>query len=190
MERFDLGPATREMARLVAGTRDDQLDAPTPCPDYTVADLADHIGGLTLAFTSSARKDGAGGQASGDGSRLAAGWRVRVAADLDALARAWADPAAWEGSTTAGPVEMAAAEAAMVALDELVVHGWDLAVATGQDYHPRDADVAACTAWVASFDPPAEADAGLFGPPVVVPEDAPALDRLRGLTGRDPAWTA
>ena len=29
---------------------------------------------------------------------------------------------------------------------------------------------------------------GLFGPPVSVPDDAPLLDRLLGLTGRDPAW--
>ena len=29
---------------------------------------------------------------------------------------------------------------------------------------------------------------GLFGPPVTVPETAPLLDRLIGLTGRDPAW--
>jgi hypothetical protein len=51
--------------------------------------------------------------------------------------------------------------------------------------------VAACLAFVGSFEPPpggAADDGGLFGPPVAVPDDAPAIDRLIGATGRDPHW--
>ena len=75
----------------------------------------------------------------------------------------------------------------LVVLDELVVHAWDLAVATGQPYAPDPLDVAACQSFVDQFDPP-EADGGLFGPPVPVAPDASPLDRLLGRTGRDPAW--
>ena len=52
---------------------------------------------------------------------------------LDQLAEAWADPAAWEGLTEAGGLTMPAEVAGTVALDEVVLHGWDLARATGQD---------------------------------------------------------
>jgi uncharacterized protein (TIGR03086 family) len=90
----------------------------------------------------------------------------------------------------AGPIEMPAGVAVLVALDELVVHAWDLARATGQDYVPDPAAVAACAAWVEEFEVPAEVtDGGPFGPPVPVPADAPAIDRLIGNTGRNPAWT-
>ena len=190
MERFDLGPATKEMARLVAGIGDDQLAAPTPCPEYCVADLAEHVGGLTLAFTAAARKTATGEQPSVDGSQLEPGWRDRVAADLADLAAAWDDASAWEGMTMAGPVEVPGPVAALIALDELVVHAWDLAVATGQDYDPAESDVERCHGFAASFEPPAENDGGLFGPPVAVPDDASPLDRLVGLTGRDPSWSA
>ena len=55
---IDLTPAARQMAALIEGVRDDQLTDPTPCPDYTVGDLVEHVGGLALAFTNAARKGG------------------------------------------------------------------------------------------------------------------------------------
>jgi uncharacterized protein (TIGR03086 family) len=83
-------------------------------------------------------------------------------------------------------VELPGEVAALVALDEVVVHGWDLAVATGQPYAVDDASVEGALRFASSFGddrPP-----GLFGPAVPVPDDAPALDRLLGATGRDPGW--
>ena len=53
----DLHPAARRLASLVEQVDDDQLGTATPCPDYTVGDLLDHIGGLAVAFTEAARKD-------------------------------------------------------------------------------------------------------------------------------------
>ena len=47
---LDLEPATREVCRLLAGVRDAQLGDPTPCEDYCVAALLDHIAGLAVAF--------------------------------------------------------------------------------------------------------------------------------------------
>jgi len=189
----DFRPTTTALAALVRGVRDDQLSGRTPCPDYSVADLLDHIGGLSVAFASAARKDDPEGHApSADGSRLEDGWRDRIAAALEDLGEAWQDPAAYDGLTMAGPIEMPADQAALVGLDEVTVHAWDLAVATGQPYPADPAAVSACQAFVDSFEPPpggAADDGGLFGPPVAVPGDAAALDRLLGATGRDPAWT-
>jgi uncharacterized protein (TIGR03083 family) len=50
-QRPDLGPAAARLVDLLAGIKDDQLGAPTPCPDYTLGDLLDHVGSLALAFT-------------------------------------------------------------------------------------------------------------------------------------------
>jgi uncharacterized protein (TIGR03086 family) len=190
-ELVDFGPATATMAQVLAGIDDRHLTGGTPCPAYTVADVVDHVAGLTVAFTAAARKDPVAGHGpSGDGAQLQPGWRERITADLDVLAEAWRDRASHEGFTMAGPIEMPARVAALVALDELVVHAWDLARATGQPYTADPAAVAACASWVEGFQVPAEvSDGGPFGPAVPVPVDAPAIDRLVGLTGRNPAWT-
>jgi len=196
MSALELGPATRATAVVVAGVGDDQLGGPTPCPDWTVGDLLDHIGGLSYAFTVAARKEVLEPHGpSADGSRLESGWRDRITAALDELAASWREPGAFEGRTMAGPVEMAADEAALVALNEVVVHGWDLARATGQTYDPDPVAAELCVSFVAAFDAPAGGpaddsdDGGLFGAPVRVAADAPALDRLVGATGRRPDWT-
>jgi uncharacterized protein (TIGR03086 family) len=194
MTQLDLAPAARRMATLVGGVSDGQLGGVTPCPAYTLGDLLDHVGGLAIAFTAAARKaDLPGGSQgpSGDASRLEQGWRDRVTRDLDALAAAWADPRAWTGTAVAGGVEMPAAVAALVALDELVVHGWDVARASGQHYDVDPASLEAVHGFVAQFSGPGqeESRAGLFGPVVPVPDDAPLLDRVLGMAGRDPNWS-
>ena len=184
--QLDLGPQAAEVARVVAGIRDDQLGDPTPCAGTSVAGLLAHVVGLTTAFRMAAEKTPVPGQASASPGDLPADWRTRLTAQLDALVAAWRRRSAWEGMAEAGGVTMPAPVAAIVALDEVLVHGWDLAVATGQDYAADPASVAACREFAeqAAVDP----QPGLFGPPVPVPDDAPPLDRLLGLTGRDPAW--
>jgi uncharacterized protein (TIGR03086 family) len=192
---IDLTPATEQMAVLIGGVSDLQLADPTPCPDYSVGDLLDHIGGLSLAFTAAARKDtdGPTGQPpSGDASRLGDDWRHDFPQRLAALAQAWRDPSAFEGMTKAGGIDLPGQIAGLVALDELVVHGWDLARATGQAYHCDQPTLANVQDFVSQFSAPGQEDqrSGLFGPVVHVPDDAPLLDRVIGLTGRDPKWSA
>lgn len=195
---LDLDPPARRMAALLRGVTDDQLEAPTPCPDYTVGDLIDHIRGLTFAFTAAANKSAGtdtGGEdtaASGPGEVSAANlppdWRGSLPRQLDELVAAWKNPAAWEGSAQAGGVAMPADIMGAVALNELVIHGWDLARATGQ---PFDCDERSTEASSALMSPLAAGDSGdgMFGPVVEVPDDAPLLHRAIGLSGRDPAWT-
>ena len=78
----------------------------------------------------------------------------------------------------------------MVALNEVLVHGWDLAVAVGAPYATDDAAVQTCLQHALRFAAAMpEARASIYGPVVPVPDDASAFDRLLGLTGRDPAWT-
>jgi uncharacterized protein (TIGR03086 family) len=189
--QLDLTPATEALARVVAGIGDDQLGAPTPCRGMVVADVLDHVDGLCLAFAAAAAKDlDAGRQApAADGSRLGTDWRARIPSSLDHLAAAWRDDTAWTGMTRAGGIDMPGEIAGTVAIDEVVVHGWDVAVATGHDYSCDEGLLQAAYGFaqaVVTRDP--EGTPGLFGPPVTVPDDAPLLHRLLGLTGRDPAW--
>jgi uncharacterized protein (TIGR03086 family) len=71
----------------------------------------------------------------------------------------------------------------------VLIHGWDLAVATGQEYRPDPATTQACFDFGVAFarDAP-EARDQIYGPVVPVPEDAPLFDRLLGQAGRDPGW--
>ncbi|RJK94828.1 TIGR03086 family metal-binding protein [Vallicoccus soli] len=192
----DLGPAAREVARLLPGVRAEHLAGPTPCDRYPVAALLDHLLGLSLAFTACARGEPLpdGGEAAPGGStaeRLDPRWRDRLPAALDELARAWSAPGALEGEATAGGVTLPADVMLLVALDELVLHGWDLARATGQPFRCDPASTATVLAFLTASRPDDEpAPEGLFGPVVPVPRGAPALHRALGLAGRDPWWTA
>lgn len=93
-----------------------------------------------------------------------------------------------------GGVDLPGEVAGLVAVDELVVHGWDIARAREQRLDPDPGALEAVHGFLAQAaaanpGPGADQD-GPFGPPVAVPDDAPLLDRVVGLAGRDPAWPA
>lgn len=190
----DFWPAAERLAGLVARVSDDELGSPTPCPAYTLGDLIDHVGGLALAFSAAARK--AGGPyveqtPSGQAGRLGADWRERITADLQDLARAWGEPGAWSGMTRIARMDAPAEMVGLTAADELVVHGWDVARATGQPYAVEPPMLDAAQRFLSQFASP-DAPAGpevTFGPSRQVPGDAPMLDRIVALAGRDVAWS-
>ncbi|MFJ3582718.1 TIGR03086 family metal-binding protein [Streptomyces sp. NPDC090127] len=186
----DLGAATARMARVAAGIGDERLGDPTPCPEYTVGDLLAHVAELSVAFRDAARKDFGPTTGTPPGAErpvLGDEWRTELPKALDALAAAWREPGAWEGDTQAGGVEMPAAVMGRVALNELVIHGWDLARATHQSYEVDAADLASSEELLTPEED-APGDEGFFGPIVTVPADGPALDRVIGLSGRRPDW--
>ncbi|MGP3967914.1 TIGR03086 family metal-binding protein [Streptomyces sp. 6N223] len=189
----DLEPVARELAGLLDGVPEEAFGAATPCPGYAVRDLLGHLLGLTAVFTAAARKDLGPQTATDPGSLppppLTGDWRERLRRQLDELVAAWRDPAAWEGETQAGGVALPGAVAGLVALNEVLLHGWDLARATGQPYGCDDASARASMELL-SQETSDEARAGTgFGRVVPVPEDAPLLDRAVGLSGRRPDWT-
>jgi len=187
---IDLTPATARLADLASNVRDDQLGDPTPCPDYTVGDLLEHIATLALAFTEAAEKSGdpnAEVPPPGDAARLPADWRRQIPDRLGTLAEAWQDPDAWTGMTALAGGETPGEVAGVVAVEEVVVHGWDLARATGQPFTADDEHLEAVVGFFASF--PDEARGEGFGLPAAVPDDAPLLDRAVGRSGRDPGWS-
>ncbi|MFE9636457.1 TIGR03086 family metal-binding protein [Streptomyces sp. NPDC006463] len=189
---LDLGPQARIVARLVAGVPDARLDGRTPCPEYEVGDLLGHLAGLAAAFRDAARKDLGPKTDTAPGSAapsLPARWREELPQLLGELADAWKDPAAWTGMTRAGGVDLPGDIAGAVAVDELVVHGWDLARATGQEYVPDEAALRVSHAFLLAAAEDESRGGGIFGPVVPVADDAPLLDRAIGLSGRDPGWT-
>ncbi|MFF0705858.1 TIGR03086 family metal-binding protein [Streptomyces tendae] len=189
---LDLGPQTRILARLADGVRDDRLADPTPCPDLAVRNLLGHLTGLAVAFRDAARKDlGPATDTSPEVSvpDVGPGWREELAKVLGELADAWREPDAWTGMTRAGGIDLPGAVAGAVVADELVIHGWDLARATGQEYAPDPAALQAAYGLLAAAAEESDRDAGMFGTVVPVPADAPLLERAVGLSGRDPGWT-
>lgn len=194
---LDLEPAARQLKTLLSGVSDEQLTARTPCETYTVADLLHHLMGLTIGFRMAATKstgpsedDGSGPATPGDASaaNLDPDWRRQLPSQLDELVAAWRDPAAWTGTTEAGGVTMPADVIGVFAVDELVIHGWDLARATEQPFESEPRTTAAIFALLSSA-ADGEGQEGPFGPVVDVAADAPLLHRVLGLTGRDPSWT-
>lgn len=187
---LDLEPAARQIGSLIGSVDDRQLSGPTPCPDYSVRELIAHVLGLSVAFRDAARKDfGPTTDTSPDSALpvLPDDWRETLPPLLDELVAAWRAPSASEGMTRAGGVDLPGPVAAMVVSNELVVHGWDLARSTGQEFRAAEANLRSSEVLLAPADD-GSGPGGLFGPPVPVPQDAPLLDRVIALSGRRPDW--
>ncbi|MFJ2950195.1 TIGR03086 family metal-binding protein [Streptomyces sp. NPDC087226] len=189
---LDLGPQTRIVARLAEGVTDAQLADGTPCPRYAVRNMLGHLLGLAVAFRDAGRKSlGATTDTSPEAALpdIGPGWRERLPTVLDELAEVWRDPEAWTGMTRAGGLDLPGGVAGAVTADELVIHGWDLARATGQPYEPDPAALQAAHDFLLAAAAESDGGGGIFGPVVPVPPTAPLLDRTIGLSGRDPDWT-
>jgi hypothetical protein len=95
------------------------------------------------------------------------------------------DPAVWAGESDQGGLKLPNETWGRIALTEVVVHGWDLAKATGLPYELPAETVRACYEHVAGFlaQPPVPE---LWAAPIEVPAEAPLMDRLVGITGRQP----
>ena len=177
----DLSAAAESMVRTLSGVSDGQLSDPTPCSEWTVADLLLHIQQFTVVFTANARKRDADPP-----SQLSGDWGREMTEQIAELVAAWQQPDAWEGMTEAGGIEMPAADNALVAAEELTVHAWDLAKATGLAYEPSDAQVDVVERFLATFADPDRPDEGPFGPIHPAPSDASRWERALARTGRDP----
>ena len=192
----DLRPAAREMTRLVNAVRDDQLGDPTPCIRYTLGDLLQHVRGLAESFTVAGRKEqptgGSKPPPQGDASLLPADWRGEITDWLGRLVDTWSDPAAWEGTAWIAGFEAPASAVGLAATNELVVHAWDVARASGQQVRLDDAALEPSREFVALMSGPdsQEVRGQAFGPALPVPAEASALEQVVAGNGRDPGWSA
>jgi uncharacterized protein (TIGR03086 family) len=173
---------------VVRGIGPEMMDRPTPCPEFDVRTLLGHLSGwMTEPARGAALKRPPAG-APDESFEPEPGWAERLTERTRATADAWSEPAAWEGTATlSGEMRMPAEAIGGLVFAEFLLHGWDLAMATGQEYAPDDDLAEALFGQVSSM-----ADMGrrygAFGPEVPVPASASPTDRALGLSGRDPAW--
>ncbi|MBT8200452.1 MAG: TIGR03086 family protein [Acidimicrobiia bacterium] len=170
---------------VVKGIGPSQLDLPTPCKDWDVRALGNHLTGF-LAFSAGAarRSEPEGGRDAPDfaGSD---NWSEMFSEMASDLAAAWKADGALEGQTQFGEDMMDATAAASVTIEELVIHAWDLASATGQQYQADD-DLTHVALQVVTGGQATENDR--YGPPQPIDEDAPIFHKTLAMSGRAPDW--
>jgi uncharacterized protein (TIGR03086 family) len=171
----------------VLAVQDDQWAAPTPCDEWTVTDLVAHLvdeqlwvppllGGHELA---EATKIVESTRRTTDGSPKDA-WQEAARASLHAVM----EPGAIDRSVELSRGSTPASEYINEMVFDLTVHAWDLGVAIGSGDPLPDDVVRYALDGVKSMGD--LSGSGLFRPPVSVPDDASELDRLVGITGREP----
>ncbi|TDC82040.1 TIGR03086 family protein [Micromonospora sp. KC606] len=175
-------PRTVDVVRAIT---DDQLDLPTPCPDYRVRDLTNHLYDVVVNFQALAARQAVDWSAKTD--HLTPGWRDGFGTEAGRLVEAWADPTAEEGVSPG--MGLPQATVGLMGLIDLVVHGWDLARAVGRPYEPAPEAVAVGHRFMDEMGPMGR-QMGAFGPEVVTAPGCTELDRLLGRVGRDPGWGA
>jgi uncharacterized protein (TIGR03086 family) len=171
--------ATGRAVAVVEAVGVDQLSRPTPCSEWTVRQLIDHLLGgaeyLRVAATGAEPVPFEGAPVTDYRSRVD---RVLAALELPgALERVCVSPLGFD---------WAVADAVAGTFMDVLIHTWDLARATGQ-YERLDARlVDACTAMFLPEMPRLGREAGIVGPEVLLPAGASAQDRLLAAMGRTP----
>jgi uncharacterized protein (TIGR03086 family) len=184
----ELTDAADAAARVAANVRPAQFGHATPDTEWEVRTLLNHLI-LWTAYSFERRAHGESVSQQLMDSDFAAepDFAAAYRAQLDRALGAWADPAIWQRDLNVMGSATPAADVAAMMLAELVLHGWDLAAATGQSYTVSDRAAAAALAAV-------EANAEMFrqykgfAEPVGLADGAPVLDRALALSGRDPSW--
>jgi uncharacterized protein (TIGR03086 family) len=163
---------------LVVPLDDDQLDAPTPCASFNVRQVLEHMVGGATAFAAAFRGEAA------RPSELGSDVRAMFSPAMAELVEAIRSPGALERTIKAPFGEVSGETfARFVALDGLV-HGWDIATATGQPYGPPPEVIEAIEAFAAQAISDDLRDGDTFALAVVPPPDASPLTRLIAFTGR------
>lgn len=180
-----------DLAQVADDVRDEQRSLPTPCADFDVTALTGHIVGWLESFAAGFA-DPEGKCPSSDVSEVKvapgeAGSRIRAAAQVLETAvngGAAERPLVIDGDGMPGDMALS------MILSEYLVHGWDLAVSTGQQWTPDEKACHESREFLGGMVTPESRGEGWFGPEVDVADDASPLEKLVAFTGRDPHWSA
>lgn len=181
--------ALRSFGRIVAAVRPRAWEAPTPCAEWCVHDVVDHVVAENLwvpELLAGHTIEEVGDRFDGDvlGVDPVESYRRSASPAAEAASR----PGALDRIVDLSFGPTVAAVYIAQRLFDLVIHGWDVARGAGV-VGPIDPGLASVLyplvdAWADGWQ-----GSGIFAPPVPVSDDAPLVDRLLALTGRDPSWT-
>jgi len=182
--------ATEEFGRRVQAVRPEQWGAATPCTDWDVRTLVNHLvyeqlwvppllDGATVAEI--------GDRFDGDqlGDDPVAAWQAAAAGARRALTA----PGAIDRTVHLSYGDIPASRYCIELVSDLTVHAWDLARGIGADDRLDPEAVAMTYEWAGEHADEL-AKSGLFDPPVLVPDSADTQTALIALAGRDPSWRA
>ncbi|MEO3752721.1 TIGR03086 family metal-binding protein [Streptomyces sp. B6B3] len=181
--------AAAEAARIARGVRPEHLDGPTPCTDFDTRTLVNHW----VLYTSHglehrARREPLPEELVARDFTADPDWADGYAAQLDRAVAAWSEPAAWEGEVDLGGMAMPASTIAQMVIKEMVVHGWDVARATGQRIDVSE-ELARMVLAVVEEHAEIYRQYQGFADPLPVAATATPLTRALATSGRAPHWT-
>jgi uncharacterized protein (TIGR03086 family) len=176
--------------QLVDGVQPDQWTASTPCEDWNVRQLLQHLNNGSVVFAKAITGERPAGPVNAEeraadtlGEDPAEGFRAGGILIHDAFMT----PGFLE-TRHETPVmgEQDGATIVHMRMNEMLIHGWDLARATGQPAAlPEDLAEGALKMWQGVLGDRSR-EGMPFSDPVTVPDDSPAIDRLAAYLGRQP----
>lgn len=173
--------------RVIGGVQAEQWALPTPCVGWNVDDLTTHVVSGNRMFAAILRGEQTPSFSGGDRAEVGHLVGDRVAAYDEAaseLLAAFGAEGALERVVTVGFGTIPGSVALHLRVTELLVHGWDLAHATGQDIDVPDSLAQQELAFSERAVRQLPADRSPFGPPQPVRTGASPLEHLVGLLGR------
>jgi uncharacterized protein (TIGR03086 family) len=177
--------ALQATTAIVANVRAEQFGDPTPCSEFDVLALLNHMVAGNLRFVAfAAGETGEATPATGQFVNGEALTPYRHSAE--AVRRAWQDPALLETVVHLPIGDVPGAVALGIHTVEAIVHGWDLAAATGQPTEIEPELYAAAWLHCKDIDDDLRGPGRPFGPAVTPPPDASDTDRLVAWLGREP----
>jgi uncharacterized protein (TIGR03086 family) len=182
-----LRPAAAEFLRIADAL--DDLTLPTPCAGYDIRGLLNHLlyWGPWLIAAGRREDPPAPAVPEAEATLVGGDWRAALEKQTSTLVDVFGTASAWAGTTALGTAAMPASVVGDMVLGEFVLHGWDLARASGQEL--RCAPEAATAVYESAVAMGEQARSmGVYGPAVEVDPDASPLERALGASGRDPGW--
>lgn len=179
--------AAATLKQVVAGISPSQLSAPTPCAEYDVRALINHLLLWGPSFEAAARGEHVTPPAEAV-DRTGGDWAKALLSQLNRISRAWEAPASWTGEThMGGPTTYPSELVGHLITIEYTVRAWDLSRATDTEATWDTETLSQTLAEVTTTAAKGRA-MGAYSEEVPVAEDALLLDKIVAKTGRDPRW--
>ncbi|RJO70167.1 TIGR03086 family protein [Nocardia panacis] len=179
-----------EAARVARGVGADQLSMPTPCTEFDLRALVNHwVLHSSYGLECRALRRSIPEELRDRDFTTDPEWAEAYAAQLDRAVHAWTDPGVWEGEIDLSGTSTPAPVVATMLLPELALHGWDVAVATGQKFRMSAASAATLQQIIDSGAQRYRAY-DMFAQAVAWTDGTDPFLRVVAASGRNPHWAS